>query len=430
MLLVQRYHLEPFMAPRRYYYPPVVIEFYHTMTSRREANPTALHFSIDDRPGILRASNITTALHLPVVLANTADYRQWPHPSTTEMVRLLSMDATSGTILFRRHLPQRMLLIDHILWSNIFPLQHIVQRRGAILEVLYRISEGFWFSPTKLIMTSLFHFEDMVHRRSLPCAESMSLLFPQLLCHVLEHIGFSVKPRLERRRGYEATLTVDRWWSRPCAFYLPPSGSDEDEPAVDSPLGDLSPIAEHTEEPPTPASSIPPPIPSDPQTTTLVAPAQLPQAPMPSIPSKPSAPMPTAHSDVAGSSTSAPSQQYITISTKDFLTIMEAVRSFSTTAASFAASYATLADRMTRIEAAVAQHQTILMQLQSHLGLPVVSLHAPAQASATPPPIGSAPPPSAPTDPLDVLAAAAASTTPPAAPQPIQAEDDSSSAIH
>ena len=87
------------MTLRRYFYPRVVIEFYHTMTSRREANPTALHFSIDGRPGILRASDITVVLHLPVVLANAANYRQWPHPSTREMVRLLSMDAIGGTIL-------------------------------------------------------------------------------------------------------------------------------------------------------------------------------------------------------------------------------------------------------------------------------------------------------------------------------------------
>ena len=102
MLLMQRYHLESFMVPRRFYYPRVVFEFYHTMTSRREANPTALHFSIDSLPRILRASDITTALHLPVVLANSADYRQWPHPSTREMAHLLSMDATSGLILLRR----------------------------------------------------------------------------------------------------------------------------------------------------------------------------------------------------------------------------------------------------------------------------------------------------------------------------------------
>ena len=129
MLLMKRYHLESLMTPRRLYYPRVVIEFYHTMTSRREANPAALHFSIDGRPWILYASNITAALHLPVVLANTTDYRQWPHPLIREMVRLLSMDATSGTILFRRNLLQRMLLIDHILRSNMFPLQHIVQRK-------------------------------------------------------------------------------------------------------------------------------------------------------------------------------------------------------------------------------------------------------------------------------------------------------------
>ena len=276
MLLVQRYNMESFMAPRRFYYPRVVIEFYRTMTPRREANPTTLHFSIDGRTGILRDSDIITALHLPVVLANATDYRQWPHPLTREMVRLLSMDATSGTILFRQYLPQRMLLIDHILRSNMFPLQHIVQRRGAILEVLYRIYDGYCFSPEELIMTSLFHLEDRVHRWSLPRAESMPLLFPRLLCQILEHIEFPAEPRLERCRGCEATLTIDRWRARPPAFHLPPPGSDEVEPDYDSPRGDLSPIAEHIGEPPAPASSVPPPVLSTPPTTTLVAPASIP----------------------------------------------------------------------------------------------------------------------------------------------------------
>ena len=113
-------------------------------------------------------------------------------------------------------------------------------------------------------MTSLFHFEDIVHLRSLPCAESLPLLFPRLLCQVLEHIGFPVKPRLEHRRGCEATLTIDRWRARPRAFHLPPPGSDKDESADDSSQGDLSPIAEHIGEPPIPASSVPPPVSSAP----------------------------------------------------------------------------------------------------------------------------------------------------------------------
>ena len=58
------------------FYPRVVIEFYHTMTSKSESNPTAIHFSIDGWLGILMASDITTTLNLPVVLANSAAYRQ------------------------------------------------------------------------------------------------------------------------------------------------------------------------------------------------------------------------------------------------------------------------------------------------------------------------------------------------------------------
>ena len=86
---------------------------------------------------------------------------------------------------------------------------------------------------------------------------------------------------------------------------------------------------------------------------------------------------------------------------------------------------------MAQTSAILAQNQAILMQLQSHQGLPVVSPYVPAQASATPPPIGSAPPLSvlgSVADSLDVMAAVTASATPPTAPQPVQDEDDSSPA--
>ena len=63
------------MIPRRFFYPRVVIEFYHTMTSKREPNPTAIHFAIDGRPGILRATDIVATFNLPVVLAKPVDYR-------------------------------------------------------------------------------------------------------------------------------------------------------------------------------------------------------------------------------------------------------------------------------------------------------------------------------------------------------------------
>ena len=90
-----------------------------------------------------------------------------------------------------------MLLVDVVLRANLFPLQHKVQRRGAILEALFRISEGYYFGPHHLIMAALLHFEENVHKWHLTRAASIQLLFPQLLCHVLAHMGFPVDPQSE-----------------------------------------------------------------------------------------------------------------------------------------------------------------------------------------------------------------------------------------
>ena len=159
MRLITQYSLLPFMTPRKFYYPQVVLQFYHSMTSRGVSSPLELRFTIDDRPGVLRATDISVALGLPAELANSGGYWDWPQLSQREMVRCLARDTTAGPVLFRRQLRPQMLLVDHLLWTSLFPLQHYVQRRGAILEALYRISEGFWFSPSELVMTALLHFE-------------------------------------------------------------------------------------------------------------------------------------------------------------------------------------------------------------------------------------------------------------------------------
>ena len=91
-----------------------------------------------------------------------------------------------------------MFLTDHILRSNLFPLQHYMQHRGAILEALYQISEGFWFNPAELIITALLNFEEKVHRKGLTHAETIPLLMPRLLFHVLEHLEFPEEPCIER----------------------------------------------------------------------------------------------------------------------------------------------------------------------------------------------------------------------------------------
>ena len=75
MRLIRQYSLLPFMTSRQLYYPQVVLEFYHTMTSRGVSSQLELRFSIDSRPGVLRAADITDTLGLPAALANSVGYR-------------------------------------------------------------------------------------------------------------------------------------------------------------------------------------------------------------------------------------------------------------------------------------------------------------------------------------------------------------------
>ena len=263
MRLIEDYSLLAFMTPRQYYYPRVVLQFYHSMTSLGAAGPLELHFSIDDRPGVLRAADISATLGLRIPPANAEGYRAWAHPPQREMVRILARDSTAGSILFRRQLLPQMLLVDYLIRTSLFPLQHYVQRRGAILEVLYRISEGYWFSPSELVMTSLMHFEEKIHRKGLVQAESLPLLMPRLLCQVLEHMGFPEEPRIERKIRCSLVLSLERVMTMPVPFLLRQQDQEEvpDQVAEDSHRDDMPAPEPEIQRSPAPHMSPPSPPP-------------------------------------------------------------------------------------------------------------------------------------------------------------------------
>ena len=178
------------MTPRRFFYLRVVIDFYQTMTSRGERHPIALHFTIDGHKGLLRAADIAAAFKFLVALSNSVNFRKWPYPSPGDIVWVLSRNTCAKLILFRRQLPSKILFVDHVPWSNLFPLQYVIQRGGSILEALFRFSKGFWFGPKDLIMTSLFYFEEKTHRNNINRVEAIPLLLSRPHSHVLEHLGF------------------------------------------------------------------------------------------------------------------------------------------------------------------------------------------------------------------------------------------------
>ena len=357
MRLIEDYSLLAFMTPRQYYYPQVVLQFYHSMTSRGADGPRDLQFSIDDRRGVLRAADISAALGPRIPPANAEGYRDWAHPPHREMVRSLARDTTAGPVFYRRQLLPQMLLIDHLFRTSLFPLQHYVQRRGAILEALYRISEGYWFSPSELVMTSLMHFEE----KDLVRAESLPLLMPRLLCQVLKHMGFPAEPRIEMRVRCPLVLSAKRVMTMPVSFYLRQQDQEEvpDQVAEDSHRDDIP--APEPEIPRSPAPQMSPPSPL-PHTTSAAA------------------------ADTPGPSYSAHhSPEYVHANSREIAGVMDAI-------CSLAATQAAQDQRL-------AQCHSMLQQIMTHLGLP----HVPDQREEPTTTAAS----------LDVLVVAAAASDPP-----------------
>ncbi|KAL6325079.1 hypothetical protein AAG906_022646 [Vitis piasezkii] len=161
--------------------------------------------------GILEARHIAEALHIPFQPEDPAQFRQWSPISQRDMVRILLRRTSRDSFLLRKELPSGMLLVDILLQSNIFPLQHSVQRRGPILDALFRISEGFYFGPHHLIMAALLYFKKKVHRKKLQRDDMIPLLFQRLLCQILEHMGYPTEPHLERRHHCREHFTLDQW---------------------------------------------------------------------------------------------------------------------------------------------------------------------------------------------------------------------------
>ncbi|RVW11838.1 hypothetical protein CK203_085688 [Vitis vinifera] len=131
--LLRRYHMEHLLAPRDFFYPRVAMDFYQSMTTKQRS--------------------------------------------------FYKSTSVEG------ELPPSMFLIDALLRHNIYPLQHWTQRRGVLLEALFKISEGYFFSPHHLIMAALLYFEEKI----------------------LEHLGYPSDPQLEGKRICWEVFTLDKW---------------------------------------------------------------------------------------------------------------------------------------------------------------------------------------------------------------------------
>ena len=178
-------------------------------------------------------------------------------------------------------------------------------------------------------MTSLLHFEDKVHRKGLARAESIPLLKPQLLCQVLEYLGFPEEPRIERRIRCPRVLSMERAMVMPISFLLQQQDQEEvlDDEVEDSQTRDVH--APEVEMERSPVPDISPPSPPSPASSTAPA-----DTPVPSY-------------------TAQHSPEYVHASSRKVAGVMDAVYSLASTQAS-------MDQRLTRAETTLEQCHTML----------------------------------------------------------------------
>ena len=216
-------------------------------------------------------------------------------------------------------------------------------------------------------MITLLHFEDKVHHKGLARAEGLPLLMPRLLSQVLEHLGFLVEPRIERRKRCPQVLSMERSLVMPISFLLQQQDQEEvpDEVAEDPQRGD------------------------DPVPEVEVERSPVPDLSPPSPPPPPSAPAPADTPSPSYATQHSP--EHVHVSSRELAAVMDVVCSLATTQAS-------LDQRLARAEATIEHSHAMLLRIMSHLGLPPVPTHRDESTAAAS---------------LDMLAAVAASDPPP-----------------
>ncbi|RVW25249.1 hypothetical protein CK203_108190 [Vitis vinifera] len=172
-------------------------------------------------------------------------------------------------------------------------------------------------------MAALLYFEEKVHQKKLLRADAIPLLFPRLLCQILEHLGYPTEPQFERKRICREIFTLDKWTNM-TAYSAEPG----------APAGVEHPGIPHAEQPQEPQ---PIETPADMQSPCLRA--------------------------------------RTTISISKYRALCHTLQTLTTSQSTLTQEMAALRAHQEQIIATQTQHTAILRQIQSHLGIPSAPQH-------------------------------------------------------
>ena len=198
-------------------------------------------------------------------------------------------------------------------------------------------------------MTSLLYFEEKVQWKKLQRAYAIPLLFPRLLCQILEHLGYPSEPQLERQCICREIFSLDKWNHMTAYVALPGAPArpthpeipqDEQPQQADIPpeIIPLALAAPSTVLTPEATSSAPP--------TTLGTPLVVPATLVP-----------------------PPPESTITISASEFRGLCHTLQTLTTTQSVLAQQMVVILAHQDQLIATQTKHTAILRQIQQHLGI-------------------------------------------------------------
>ena len=159
-------------------------------------------------------------------------------------------------------------------------------------------------------MTVLLYFEEKVHKKKLLRANAIPMLFSRLLCQILEYLGYTSEPQLERRCICREIFTLDKWTSMTAYDAQPEASAEPEHPEIPQP--------EHPEEP----QSVQ--LPTDIRAPAPAVPSTTPEATS-------SAPLTTPGTPPPATSAPHPSKSSITISISEFRGLCHTLQTLTTT---------------------------------------------------------------------------------------------------
>ncbi|KAL6326071.1 hypothetical protein AAG906_000946 [Vitis piasezkii] len=112
-------------------------------------------------------------------------------------------------------------------------ISHCKEDFQQILEALFRIISGQWWTPADLFMAALFYFEDKVHLKQLQRAKKYPLFFPHVGHHIdLSCFGWQGSVTKTESTLTSASLTTDNehHYVSPPNLILEDFGDGEDTP--------------------------------------------------------------------------------------------------------------------------------------------------------------------------------------------------------